>query len=378
MGEMPATRSGVLKGILARTIILVIVLFVFYYIFGVLLANVGSVKLGFIILPVFVAVIAMYAASMLELILVWRYAKAVASAIRTVGLIAFVGLLLASLPAQMNIHLEPVAPILIIFGISYAAGQVLAVDGGYRLILYRTLPILLLGLVLRQTWLCLAPADPGVNIPLYGMIVTAALSLLALLKDNSNPIASGVGHFFYRTSNLALVGGVGTFVILYFVSIRPALIKAMPDQVILIEWGIVVLIAFLVARRFLAYFKQRSSRNEMAEWTQLVQYISRNKGEVERTSNIVRAFVENGRKEPLLAYLSILLGREGFDEIAVASVIEPLVRYREEEPPPTLRWLLGDVQKARKEQRSQVVRKCMERSGLSPRLGTEVRTDGTQ
>jgi hypothetical protein len=376
---MPTTRAGVLKGALARTIILVLVLFVFYYVFGVLLAaGVGSVKLQFIILPVFVAVIAMYAASMLELILVWKYTRAVASAIRTVGLVTFVALLLASLPAQMNVHLEPVAPILIIFGISYAAGQVLAVDGGYRLILYRTLPILLLGLLLRQAWICLAPNDPGVNIPLYGMIVTAALSLLALLKDNSNPIVAGVGHFFLRTSNLALVGGVGTFTILYFVSIRPALIKAMPDQVILIEWGIVVLIAFLVARRFLAYFRQRSARHEMAEWTGLVQRISRNKGEVERTSNIVRAFVESGRKEPLLAYLSILLGHEGFDEFAVASAIEPLVRYQEEEPPPTLRWLLGDVQKTRKEQRSQVVRKCMERSGLSPRAGTEVRTDGTQ
>jgi hypothetical protein len=376
---MPTTRAGVLKGVLARTIILVLVLGVVYYLFGVLLAGgIGGVKLQFIILPVFVAVIAMYAASMLELILVWKYMRAIASAIRTLGLIAFLALLLAGLPPQLNLHLASVAPVLFIFGLSYAVGQVLAVDGGFRLILYRPLPIILLGLLLRQTWLALAPGDPGADIPFYGMLVTAALSLLALLKDNPNPIAAGVGAFFLRTANLALVGGIGTFTILYFVSIRPMLIKGMPDQVILIEWGIVVLIAFLVARRFLAYFKQRSSRSEMAEWTRLVQRVSRNKGEVERTSSIVRAFVEGGRKEPLLAYLSILLGREGFDEIAVASVIEPLVRYQEEEPPPALRWLLGDVQKARRTQRSEVVRKCMERSGLSPRTSTEVRIDGTQ
>ncbi len=372
--QMPETRAGVLRGALARTLLLILVLGSCYYVLAVLFAGgIAGVKLQFIILPLFVVALAIYLGSMVELFFIWKYAHALAGALRTVGLAAFVGLLAAGLPSQMGLHLGPVALFVILFGASYAIGQLLAVNGGYRLILYRTVPIILLGVLLQQLWLALAPSTAGSDMPLYGMLVTAALSLLALLVGHANPIASGVGAFFARTSNLALVGGLGTFLLLYFTNIRALIIKAIPDQVILIEWGLVVLIAFLVARRFLAYFRRRSAFGEMAAWTQLVQRIGRNKGEVEHTSAIVRAFIEDGRKEPLLAHLAILLGREGVDESVVAEAISPLVQYREAEAPPLLRWLQGDRARSQKAQRSEVVRACMERSGLSPRLSTEVR-----
>jgi hypothetical protein len=371
---MPITRVGVLRGALARTLLLILLLGSSYYVLAVLFGGgIAGVKLQFIILPLFAVALAVYAGSMVELFFVWKYSHAVAAALRTVGLAAFLGLLLATLPSQINLRLGSVTIFIMLFGVSYAIGQLLAVNGGPRLVLYRTVPIVLLGVLLWQSWLALAPSTAGAAMPLYGMVVTAALSLLALLKGHANPIASGVGAFFLRTSNLALVGGLGTFLLLYFTSIRAMIIKAIPDQVILIEWGLVVLIAFLVARRFLAYFRRRSALGDMAEWTQLVQRIGRNKGEVERTSAIVRAFIEEGRKEPLLAHLAILLGREGVDEDEVAEAISPLVQYREEEAPPLLRWLQGDRLRSQRARRAEVVRACMERSGLSPRLGTEVR-----
>lgn len=372
--QVPETRSGVLRGALARTLLLVLLLGGCYYVLAVLfVGGIFGVQLQFIILPLFVVAIAIYVGSMLELFIIWKYAHALAGALRTVGLAAFVGLLAAGLPSQIGLTLGPVALFVILFGTSYAIGQLFAVNGGYRLILYRTVPFVLLGLLLQQLWLALAPSTTGADMPLYGMVVTAALSLLALFEGHANPIASGVGAFFARTSNLVLVGGLGTFLLLYFTSIRALIIKAIPDQVILVEWGLVVLIAFLVARRFLAYFRHRSAFGEMAEWTQLVQQIGRNKGEVEHTSVIVRAFIEDGRKEPLLAHLAILLGREGVEEGLVAEAISPLVQYREADAPPLLRWLQGDRLRSQKAQRSAVVRACMERSGLSPRLGTEVR-----
>jgi hypothetical protein len=371
---MPDSRSSVLRAALARTVLLVLALAVCFYVLGVLLA--GGV-LGFrpqvLLAPIFVMAVSLYAASMVDLLLVWRYAPAIAGAVRTLGAAGSIALLMVSLPATYSSQLANVSICLVAFAVTYAVGQVLAVGGGYRLILYRPVPIVVLGVFMMQCWLAFAPSTPGASTPLYAMVATAALSLLALFNSHSNPVLSGIGTFFARTSNLALVGGIGTFLLLYFTSIRGAIIASIPDQVILVEWGIVVLIAFILARRFLSYFRRRSELNGMAEWTRLVQQIGRNKGEVEYTSAIVRTFIDEGRKEPLLTHLALILGREGLDEGKVADAITPLVRYQEEEAPPFLRWAQGNRALSRKAQRTAVVRACMEISGLSPRAGTEVR-----
>jgi len=167
------------------------------------------------------------------------------------------------------------------------------------------------------------------NIVFYCFVVTAALSLMSLVKY------SGKGYLFYFGNKLSSYTvlfciWVGTlFVQIYLQDVRPSVPASISPYLVLVEWTAVCCISFVVFKSARDHLTKVSQNLKFGEWTVLTQKITDKKEELDSLSD----FIDNGKKERLLMLISYALLSNNVPYGIGEEVIWELVQYRNPEPP---------------------------------------------
>ena len=169
-------------------------------------------------------------------------------------------------------------------------------------------------------------------IPFTGCMLMALSRVSAYGKKSVNGVVSDVCSWFG--------GAIGNIIVIaillgtYLAVIRPEWIDRY-RYAPLVDWGIVVSIVCY------AYWNARSGLGApyalpvvLESWRKHMQQVEIKIGrEFEQLAIVQKRFIEDGERGPLLVHLTILLGDNEWHEDQVYSVLQPLINYRDVDPP---------------------------------------------
>jgi len=163
-----------------------------------------------------------------------------------------------------------------------------------------------------------------------GLIWLSLGSLFTLLKNNPSPVISSASWWISQglTRNFAL----GFLVTAYLSSIRRPLIELSP-YVAIAEWVATALVVAIIYLNTKMVTEESNLDLEGVDWRKHTQEVERKIGDdFEHLTFVQEQFVNQGTKESLLIYLTLLLHDLGEDEQQIMRTLAPLLDYRDKRP----------------------------------------------
>jgi hypothetical protein len=333
-----------------RTIRLILVLVTWYFIAGPgrILPFVQPLLAPFF-MPVAAGIVVWYFRSLVPVVFVGRMVETLRNAFLVLAIVLFTGITASSFD-YINAFALPVllaggAFILYLLGSAYSdTGRVLT-------------RALLLGVVgLCPLLLSSASGSPGAValgwMALIGFGAAAALSLGGLLKEHDNKYVAYAGKATGRGGRMLLVGSAIFLVLAYDHFLRPGLESWLGADLVVAEWLILLMVLGLAGFLIWASARKISEDRQFGDLKTLVQQISYDRKQLETASSAVNGFVEQGRKEALIVYLTRVMLDNGAPPKAIEGIIAGIVGCRDDpEPALMLRWTKGDIVRRNRERR---------------------------
>jgi len=166
------------------------------------------------------------------------------------------------------------------------------------------------------------------SLPFVGGLITLSFcSLLGTFRNVENSVTS---HLLERTSEVPERNFfIGFLITAYLSLVRPPL-TANVSFLPYVEW------VTIAATVYVIYSIARPSTNgfyvssEGPSWKRHVQEVKRETGrDLMRIKSVMKEFVDNGVKGPLLVYLTLHLQRLGETEESILKTLNPLIDYEE-------------------------------------------------
>jgi hypothetical protein len=160
-----------------------------------------------------------------------------------------------------------------------------------------------------------------------GLLGLSLGSLFGLLEDTRAPRISSASKWISEglTRNFVF----GFFLTAYISFVRYPLIKLNP-YVAIAEWVAVALAVAVVYINVKMVFEEYDPDLENTGWRKHIQEVERETGDdFKHLTFVQEQFVNQGVKEPLLIYLTLLLRDLGKNEKQIIRTMAPLLHYRE-------------------------------------------------
>jgi len=164
---------------------------------------------------------------------------------------------------------------------------------------------------------------------LFAMVLASFISCGALAK---NKVVSEICRWVHSSQFRNFI--IGFFLGTYLLIVRPFIMALLP-YAMLIEWGIA---GFIVARAYAGFKSEISGKYtvplRVAYWrkhTQEIKYMKEK--EFEDARRFQEIFVEEGRRGPLIIYLTSLLLKNGLSVDQIDLLMRPLIEYEDEKVP---------------------------------------------
>jgi len=164
---------------------------------------------------------------------------------------------------------------------------------------------------------------------LFAMVLASFISCGALAK---NKVVSEICRWVHSSQLRNFI--IGFFLGTYLLIVRPFIMALLP-YAMLIEWGIA---GFIVARAYAGFKSEISGKYtvplRVAYWkkhTQEIKYMKEK--EFEDARRFQEIFVEEGRRGPLVIYLTSLLLKNGLSVDQIDLLLHPLIEYEDEKVP---------------------------------------------
>lgn len=185
-----------------------------------------------------------------------------------------------------------------------------------------------------------------------GFTLAAVLSLAGLLSGHTSKYVSHAGVYLGKLSTIALVCIVFISLLVYGQFLRPGLAASLGSNLMIVEWLALLTALAAAGYRIWSFAKNISADRQFGDLQTLVQKISYDRKHLETASSAVNGFVEQGRKEGLIVYLTRVMLDNGAPPKAIEGLIAGIVGCRDDpEPPLMLRWTKGDIVRRNRERR---------------------------
>jgi hypothetical protein len=195
---------------------------------------------------------------------------------------------------------------------------------------------------------------------LVGFWVAAALSLAGLLADHSNKYLAYAGKVSGSGGMIILVASAIFLLLAYARFLRPGFAVAWGGSLVIAEWLALLIVLALAGYRIWSFSRAISEDRQFGDLRMLVQTISYDKKGLETAAAAVDDFVERGRKEGLIVYLTRVMLDNSVPPKAIEGILAGIVGCRDDpEPPLMLRWTKGDIARRNRERRLAAVNEAV-------------------
>jgi len=353
-GSTPSFTPSEIRGMWVRTLTLIlVVVFSIIIVVGVLSP---SGRLLFVLIPLVLTSILFYIGSMSKVVLRGFRVDVLSDSVNIFAPCFCVSLIVLGMPDSMDVGMGSLAVPVFLLGLVGAIGLFSRPVSRQRWIVLRSLTILLVGLAVI-TALSLIPIEhsSGSFAFALGSLLPGLLSLLGLLEGHHDDNLRWLGRFMDRDRNVVIIALGGVLLLAYINVIRPVLVVDMPNQLPLLEWAIMAmlfsLVVILVFRKVRSMTRVRVTGN----WGGRLESGLQGEGDMEIAMRVIDGFILNGRKEELVVILTSTMLANGISEISISRVLRDLLDYKEEEVGIAYKWTYGDIIKARRTDRMELV-----------------------
>jgi hypothetical protein len=333
-----------------RTILLIAVLVALYFLAGSgrLFPEIQQLMAPFF-MPIVAALVAWYLGTLFPIVFEGRMVSALQDAFVALAIVLFVALTLSSFS-----DLSGFAVPALLAGGAFIVYLVGSAYSDWARLAARSVLIEGIGLSI----LALTSASASADASLLGLIffagftVAAVLSLGGLLADHTGKYASFAGRYLGNTGNIALIS-IALFVLLaYGGYLRPGMATLLGDKLMIVEWLALLAVLGIAGYKIWSFTKQVSHERQYGDLQTLVQKISYDRKHIETATSAVNGFVEQGRKEELIVYITRVMLDNGAPPKAIEGIIGGIVRCHDDpEPPIMLRWTKGDIVRRNRDRR---------------------------
>lgn len=358
-----------------RTLTLIIVLAVLYIIAGPgrLFPDFQQLLAPFFV-PVAASVIARYPGTLVPIIFEGRMVAAVHDAFVAMAIVLFIALTFSSFSDFSAYSLPTLLTGVVL--VVYLLGAAYSDDA--RLV---ARAILLEGIGLSI--LVFTSTSASADISLLGEIIcggftlTAVLGLAGLLADHTSRFVSHAGAYLGKLSTIALICITFIAVLAYGQFLRPGLAASLGSNLMVVEWLVLLTVLAVAGYRIWSFAKKISEDRQFGDLQTLVQKISYDRKHLETASSAVNGFVEQGRKEALIVYLTRVMLDNGAPPKAIEGIIAGIVGCRDDpEPPLMLRWTKGDIIRRNRERRLATVTDAVAAASALVKPGQAIASTG--
>ena len=177
-----------------------------------------------------------------------------------------------------------------------------------------------------------------------GFIVTALTTLPAVFQGHSNEYMEFIGGYFGRREVPWVLGAACATFLVYCQYLRPVLVSAAPLGAAALEWGVIALLLVSLGVRALGFVRSISQARKPGELRTLVQAVAYDRGSLGAAQEAVDSFVDGGRKEGLIVYVTAVLLENRVPGEDIQAMIAEIVDYSDEPVPAmTIAWATGDI-----------------------------------
>lgn len=342
-----------------RTITLVLVaLFSIVIVLGVLSP---SGRLAFILVPLLLTILLLYSASMSRVVLRGKRVGALSDSINLLAPCLCVGLIVLWAPTPSEMETMPMAIPILLLGLVGASGLFSRSASRKSWIVLRSLAIALVGAVVFLSFHVLSIDQLDIPIAiLIGVAVPVVASMMGLLRDHSNQSIRRTGRMMDRDRNSYIICAVGVCLMVYISTVRSMLITDAPDLLSLVDWIVMATVLSLILLGVFLWFRSTGQPRTSGSWWS-GSTSTPVKGDMEVAGRAIDRFVNDGRKEELLVVLTSTMLANGVAESSASKALMGLVDYGEEEVGLAYRWTYGDLMRARRQDRREVVEDVVQR-----------------
>ncbi|WP_424357301.1 hypothetical protein [Methanocella sp. MCL-LM] len=300
--------------------------------------------LSFLYLPGIVAILLLFISSAAGLVLAGRMAGPISRSLLILAMTCFVATATftqGALPGLSSLALP-----LFFTGAAFALTVVAASVSDQAKTLFLTILTIAAGILTLVT-----PAAMGLpdGVPVgwmlfAGFIVAALALLLRLLQGHSSEYLAVIGDYFSRPEIPWVIGALCTLLLGYNQYLRPILVAAMPLGISALEWGVVLIVLISAGFRTLGFVRSVSQARKPGDLQSLVQRIAYDRSSIESAHAAVERFVEGGKKEGLIIYVTTVMLENKTPPEVIEGVLAELVGYSDKpEPAVAFKWATGDV-----------------------------------
>lgn len=337
--------NDTLIGIAGRTVAFVVALVVVALLIGSINGlPVVYTGLSFLFLPLVVGILVLYVSSVLSLVMGGRMARPISAALNLLAGFVFLAFLAASsnLPAGLNLLALPLLAVgagaaLVALGKAYSDSAKTVT----RALLIAAVGYLAM-VIPAAFWL---PDSQIVGPMLFiGFILASLTSLLGLLGGHSNEYLAAAGKMFGTWGWPAFICLLCLVLLTYDHYVKPVLVSAIAGGVVILEWSVLIAAFAYIGLIIVRTVKWNSQGRAHGDLHTLVQKISYDRKSLEAATTAVEGFVENGKKEGLIVYLSVVLIENKVSPGSIERIISGIVGYEDErEPTLALKWAVGNT-----------------------------------
>jgi hypothetical protein len=329
-----------------------------------------SVSIGVILLPILGGMTFFYIGTLFSIFFEGKLNRVLVSGMYAGSFVSVFGFLLIlqpiSEPSQMAGYLVFAAfSVFFAYNLMSALAQIR--DQNYIRAISGAATIFILGQITIQlvniysTTPGIPPSDQNLLIQdmlNWGFTAASALTLLGIFRDSRNPYMAQVGEI---TSSYFFVVSMSLIATLYLNFIGGRLTQVSPVIKQLspyVEWtGIVIIGAmiFTIMRRGMK--ESMMVPVEIGSWAKHIQDLSATKGKaLEDFTEIIRGFINEGKKDRLLVKLFTFLDENKASEEEITRILSNLINYEDEAPPNfSKRGTSDKVKKQNQERRTELL-----------------------
>lgn len=333
-----------------RTLTLIIFLAVLYIIAGPgrLFPDFRPLLAPFFV-PVAASAIAWYLGTLVPILFEGRMVAAVQDAFVAMAIVLFIALTFSSFSDFSAYSL----PTLLTGGalVVYLLGGAYSDDA--RLIA-RSVLIECIGLSILVISSTSASADTSMLGLMFFVVLTmaAVLSFAGLLAMHTSVCVSFAGKYLGNLGHIALISIALFSLLAYCAYVRPGLATSLGSKLVIVEWLALLVVLAVAGYRIWSFAKNISADRQFGDLQTLVQKISYDRKHLETASSAVNGFVEQGRKEELIVYLTRVMLDNDAPPKAIEGLIAGIVGCLDDPEPPLLwRWTKGDIVRRNRERR---------------------------
>lgn len=198
--------------------------------------------------------------------------------------------------------------------------------------------------------------EPIVHIALpftVGILAVSVGSLFGLLRDTDKFVLSKISEWI---SEEPIRNFTFIFSLTIYVNFARPTVEDFPP-IVIGEWITIAIVMAVIVNVAKGSSKELYTDSEFLDWKKHTTEAQRQTGlDFENLVSAQEKFVNQGRKETLLVYLTLTLRDLGKTEDRILITLAPLVHYRDKKPSFwKLRWTKGKLEKENKEARRKLI-----------------------